>query len=77
MKRSDYRVAVPRPGLNGETAHERVERRLGGPVAVPAAETIVGDRSDPGGKKGGDSPAVAREQWKEGAGNERGTDRVD
>ena len=71
------RFRLPAPELNGSGSHELIERGLGGPVAVPAAQVIVADAADPGRQCGEHSLSLARQQGKHVLHDQGRPDRVE
>ena len=63
--------------FDGGGTYQLIERGLGGPVAVPAAETVVADRAHAGRQGGEHRLAVSRHQRQEVFHQQGRSDRID
>ena len=58
-------------------AQQHVQGGLRGAVGGPAAETVVGDATDPGGQRCEQGPGLSPQQRQEVLGQQHGADRID
>ena len=70
-------VGVATADFDREIAQDHVERRLGGPIGVPAAGAVVADAADAGGERGEDGLPPRRHQRQQVFRHHRRPDRIE